>query len=96
MENLVAVGVLLLFLLNEPVLDGGGRLAGLSTLGTLHLDCHRLVLLKAGGEVGLLGGLGGLGEVEGGDLADGVGLLDRGGLVGLELLQVELLDEVGY
>lgn len=91
----MAVGVLLLLLLNEPVLDDGGGLACLGTLGTFYLNCHRLVLLETGGEVSLLGRLGGLGEVEGSDLADSVGLLDRGRLVGLELLQVELLDEVG-
>jgi hypothetical protein len=54
-----------------------------------------LVLLEAAGEVGLLGGLRGGGGAEGLDLADGVGVLDGGGLVGLELLEVELLDEVG-
>jgi hypothetical protein len=91
--TLVAVGGLLL-LLDKPVLDNGG-LAGSEALGSLNLDGQCLVLLEAGGKVGLLGGLGGLGEGEGGDLADGVGLLDGGGLVGFELLEVELLDEVG-
>lgn len=61
----------------------------------LDLDGHALVLLQASGEVRLLGGLGGGGDGEGLDLALGVGLLDGGGLVGLELLEVELLDEVG-
>lgn len=89
------VVIILLLLLDEPVLDGGGGLAGLSTLLTLNLNSHALVLFQAGGEVGLLGGLGGLRKGEGGDLTDGVGVLDGGGLVGLELPQVELLDEVG-
>lgn len=87
---------LLLLLLDEPVLDDGGGLgAGGTGLLALDLDGHALVLLEAAGEVGLLGGLGGLGQAEGGDVALGVGLLDGGGLVGLELLEVELLDEVG-
>ena len=89
------VSTLLLLLLNEPVLDNGGGSTGLGTLLALNLDGHVLVLLQAGGEVGLLGRLGGLGEREGGDVANGVGLLDGGGLVGLELLEVELLDKVG-
>lgn len=90
------VSTIILLLLNKPVLHNS---RGLSTaginLGALDLDSHALVLLEAGGEVGLLGRLGRLGEVEGGDLADGVRVLDGGGLVGLELLEVELLDEVG-
>lgn len=86
---------LLLLLLDKPVLDDGGGLSGLGALGSLNLDGHRLVLGQAGGKVGLLGRLGCLGEGEGGDLADGVGVLDGGRLVGLELLKVELLDEVG-
>jgi hypothetical protein len=89
----VAVGSLLL-LLDKPILDDGG-LTGSEALRSLNIDGQCLVLLEAGGKVGLLGGLGGLGEGEGGDLADGVGLLDGCGLVGLELLEVELLDEVG-
>jgi len=92
--NLVVV-VILLLLLDEPVLDDGGGLAGLSTLLTLNLDGHGFVLLQAGGEVGLFGGFGSLGKREGGDLTDGIGVLDGSGLVGLELLEVELLDEVG-
>lgn len=89
------MSTLLLLLLNEPVLDNGGGGTGIGALLALNLDSHVLVLLQAGGEVGLLGRLGGLGKAEGGDVADGVGLLDGGGLVGLELLEVELLDEVG-
>lgn len=92
---LVAVGMLLLVLLDQPVLDGGGGLAGASGLLALDLDGHVLVLLKRGGEVGLLGGLGGLGLVEGQDLALGVVGLECWCLVGLEFFQVEFLDEVG-
>lgn len=92
---LVALGLLLLGL--EPVLEGGG---GVASLGggvlALDLDGHALILLQVAGEVGLLGGGGGLGHGKGLDLALGVGLLDGGDLVGLELLQVQLLDEVGY
>ena len=91
----MAVGRLIL-LVDQPVLDDSSRLTSLGTLRTLNLDHHCLVLLQARGEVGLLGGLGSLGEGERGDLANGVGILDGGGLVRLELLKVELLDEVGY
>lgn len=91
--------VLSLLLVNlglEPVgqsgaggaVDGGGVLA-------LDLDGHALVLLEVVGEVGFLGRLRGLGGDEGLDLADRVGVLDGRDLVGLELLEVQLLDEVG-
>lgn len=93
--HLVAVGVLLLVLLDQPVLDGGGGLAGAGGLLALDLDGHVLVLLQRGGQVGLLGGLGGLGLVEGQDLALGVVGLECWCLVGLEFFQVEFLDEVG-
>lgn len=93
--NLVAVGVLLLVLLDQPVLDGGGGLAGTGGLLSLDLDGHVLVLLQRGGEVGLLGGLGRLWLVEGQDLALGVVGLECWCLVGLEFFQVKLLDEVG-
>jgi hypothetical protein len=87
-------GSLTLVLLDEPrgLLGGGGDGTGLLAL---NLDGHVLVLLEGAGEVGLLGGSGGLGDGEGLDLALGVGVLDGGGLVGLELLEVELLDKVG-
>lgn len=80
----------------EPVGKGGGTGGGLGR-GVLALDVDGevLVFLEVAGEVGLFGGLGRLGEGEGLDLADGVGLLDGGDLVGLELLEVELLDEIG-
>ena len=76
------MGVVLL-LVDQPVLDDSGGLVRSDGLLALHLDRHGLVLLQAGGEIGLFGGLGGLGEAECGDLADGVGVLDGGGLVGL-------------
>lgn len=88
-------GLTLLLLLDEPrsLLHGlGGRGGGFLTL---DLDGHVLVLLEGAGEVGLLGRSGGLGNGEGLDLALGVGLLDGSGLVGLQLLEVELLNEVG-
>lgn len=88
------VGNLLVLLLHQPVLDDGRRRVGRHALVALHLDRHRLVLLQARGEVGLLGRGGRLGHGERGDLADGVGVLDGRGLVGLELLEVELLNEV--
>lgn len=91
----LVVGGLVVLLLDQPVLNDRGGGAGGNGLLTLDLDGHGLVLLQAAGEVGLLGRLGGLGGGEGLDLADGVGLLDGSGLVGLELLQVQLLDEVG-
>ena len=93
--HLVAVGVLLLVLLDQPVLDGGGRLAGGGGLLALDLDGHALVLLQRGGEVGLLRGLGGLGLVEGQDLALGVVGLECRCFVGLEFFQVKFLDKVG-
>jgi hypothetical protein len=92
---LVAVGVLLVLLIDQPVLDGGGGLAGGGGLLALNLDGQALVLLQRGGEVGLLGGLGGLGLVEDQDLALGVVGLECWCLVGLEFFQVEFLDEVG-
>lgn len=94
-ETDLVVGRLVILLLDQPVLDNRGGGARGSGLLALNLDGHGLVLLQAAGEVGLLGRLGGLGGGEGLDLTDGVGLLDGSGLVGLELLQVELLDKVG-
>lgn len=92
--NRLVVGLILLLSL-EPVGDGSGTTRGSGDILALNLDGHALVLLKAASEIGLLGGSGGLGDVEGLDLALGVGGLDGGDLVGLELLEVELLDEVG-
>lgn len=86
----------LLFLGLEPVgKSGGGAGSLLGGVLSLNLDGHALVLLEVAGEVGLLGRLGGLGLGKGLDLADRVGLLDGGHLVGLELLEVQLLDKVG-
>lgn len=93
---LMAMGVIVvILLLNQPVLGDGGRLAGVGTLLALDLDRHALVLLQGGGEVGLLGGQGSLGLLELENVALGVVGLDCWYLVGLELFQVELLDEVG-
>lgn len=91
----MAVSVLILvLLLDQPVLNGSGRLAGIGLLA-LNLDGHALILLERGGEIGLLGRLGGFGLVECEDLALGVGVLDGWCLVGLEFFQVEFLDKVG-
>jgi hypothetical protein len=90
----VVFTLLLLFLLNEPVLNHGG-LAGSGALLALDFNDHLFIFLQAGGKIGLLRRLGGLGQLEDGDLTDGIGLLDGDGLVRLELLEVELLDEVG-
>lgn len=94
-HNTVSLSRLLLLL--EPVPGRSLLLAGAggSRLGALDLDRHVLVLLERGREVGLLGGGGGLGGREDLDVGVGVAGLDGGGLVGLELLEVELLDEVG-
>lgn len=86
--------VVLLLLLDQPVLDSGGGLAGVTFL-TLDLDSHALVLLEGSGQIGLLGRLGSLGLAECEDLALGVGVLDDWCLVGLKFFQVEFLDEVG-
>lgn len=86
--------LLTLILFDEPVLNDG-RGAARDTLIALDFNGHALVVLQRAGEVSLLGGLGGLGGCEGLDLADRVGVLDGGGLVRLELLEVELLYEVG-
>jgi hypothetical protein len=92
----VAVGGGLLGLLLEPVRQRRRGARGVGGLRSLNVDREALVLLEAAGEVGLLGGRGGLGGGEGPDLALGVRLLGGRGLVRLELLEVELLDEVGW
>lgn len=74
-----------------PVLNGG---TGLGRL-TLNLNLLGLVCAELAGNVGLLGGSGSLGKGELLDLTFGVGGLDGGRLVGLELAEVEVLDEVG-
>jgi hypothetical protein len=90
MRNLVVL------LVNQPVLNRGGRRAGDDGLLALDLDGHVLVLLQAVGQVGFLGRLGRLGGGEGLYLADRIRLLDRDRLVGLQFLKIKLLDEVGY
>ncbi len=82
-----------LLLLLEPALLGRGGLAGGSL--ALNLNLLGLVRRQLTGEVGLLGGSGGLGEVENVDVALGVAGLDGSGLVGLELTEVEVLNLVG-
>ena len=75
-----------------PVLNGGSTaLGGL----TLNLDLLGLVCAELAGNVGLLGRSRGLGKRELLDLALGVGGLDGRRLVGLELAEVEVLDEIG-
>lgn len=87
-------GVLLLWLLLEPMLlsDWGGTGIGL----TLQLDNLGLVILKLVGDVALLWRLWGLWCGENLDVADAVAGLDWGWLVGLELLEVQVLNEIGY
>lgn len=87
--------VVLVLLLDQPVLDSGSGLTGISTLLAFDLDGHALVLLERRSQVGFLGRLGGLGLVECEDLALSVRVLDGWCLVGLEFFQVEFLDEVG-
>jgi hypothetical protein len=89
------VSVLILLLGLEPVGQGGGS-GGCAGILALNLDGEALVLLQAAGQIGLLGGGGGLGGGEDLDLAVGVGGLDGGELVVLDALEVELLNEVGY
>lgn len=86
----------ILLLVDQPVLHNSRGGTGLSALLTLDLDGHALVLLERGGQLGLLGRLGGLGLVEGEDVALRVRLLDNWCLVGLEFFEVEFLDEIGY
>ncbi len=89
---------ILILLLYKPVLDHGRCATGLGGIGVLALDLdgHALVLLQAAGQIRLLGRPGLLGLGKDVDMAGRVGILDRGGLVRFELLEVELLDEVGW
>jgi hypothetical protein len=82
-----------LFLLLEPALLDGGGLAS----GGLALNLNLLALVggQFAGEVGLLGRLGGLGSSELLDVLFGITGLEGGGLVGLELAEVQVLDGVG-
>jgi len=91
----LVVGLLLLENgLVKPVLLGGG----LATLSGLTLDLGDLALVcgKFAGNVGLLGRCGCLGDGEGVDVTLGIGRLNGGDLVGLELAQVQVLNQVGY
>lgn len=85
---------LILLLGLKPVGNLGGTRLGRAVL-TLNLNGHALVLLQVAGEVGLLWRGRCLGEVECLDVALSIGLLDGGDLVGLELLEIKLLDKVG-
>jgi hypothetical protein len=87
------VALLLLNRLLEPVLLHGRR-AGLG----LALDLGHLALvgLELAGNVGLLGGGGRGGDAELLHVALGVGGLDGGRFVGFQLLEVEVLDDVGW
>jgi hypothetical protein len=89
----VGGGGLLLVLLEPVLLDGSGLASG-----GLALDLNLLALVggELTSEVGLLGGGRGLGESELLDVLVGVTGLDGGGLVGLELLEVEVLDRIGW
>lgn len=89
-------GGLFLVLVDQPILDkGGGRLSVGARALALDVDGDGLVLLEAGGQVGLLGRGGRLGHAERGHVAVGVRVLDGRRLVGLELAEVDVLDEVG-
>lgn len=83
---------LILLGLNEPVLLNRGSLAASGL--ALNLNLLALVGGQLAGEVGLLGGLGSLGGSELLDVGFGVTRLDGGGLVGLQLAEVELLNGV--
>ena len=84
---------LLLVLLEPVLLDGSGL-----TSGGLALNLNLLALVggELTGEVSLLGGRRGLGKSELLDVLIGVTGLDGGGLVGLELTNVQVLDGVGW
>jgi hypothetical protein len=93
-SNLVStVALLLLNGLLEPVLLHGRR-AGLSL--ALDLGDLALVGLELAGNVGLLGGWGSGGDAELLHLALGVRGLDGGRFVGFQLLEVQVLDDVGW
>ena len=87
-------GSSLLLVLLEPVLFDGGGLTGGGL--ALNLDLLALVGGELTGKVGLLGRSGGLGKSELLDVLLGVTGLDGGGLVGLELAEVQVLDGVGW
>ena len=84
-----------LVLLNEPVLLGqdlavlgGGLSTNVGLLGLVGVELAR--------DVGLLGGWGSGGDAELLHLALGVRGLDGGRFVGFQLLEVQVLDDVGW
>lgn len=83
----------LLILLEPALLDRGGLASGGLAL---NLNLLALVGGQFAGEVGLLGRLGGLGGGELVDMRVGVTGLDRSGLVGLELTEIQVLNGVGW
>lgn len=83
----------LLLLLDEPALLSRGSLASSSL--ALDLDNLALVGRQLAGKVGLLGGSRGLRKSELVNVGVGVTGLDRGGLVGLEFAEVQVLNGVG-
>lgn len=90
--NLVRSRSLLLLL--EPALLNGGGLTGGGL--ALNLDLLAFVGGQLTSKVGLLGRSGGLGKSEFLDVGVGVAGLDRGGLVGLQLTEVQVLNWVGW
>ena len=86
------VSDLLLWLLEPILLWSGNTTLGLS----LKLNGRVLVCLQLLGDIGLLWGSWCLWWVELEDGSLSVGSLDGGWLVGLELLEVKVLDEIGY
>lgn len=90
--NNLVVDNLLLWLLEPVLLWSGNTTLGLS----LELDDRVLVCLQLLSDIGLLWRGWRLWWVELEDGTLGVGGLDSGWLVGLELPKVEVLDEIGY
>lgn len=90
---LVGSGCLIFLLLEPALLDGGGLASGGLAF---NLDLLALVGGQLAGKVGLLGRRGSLGESELLDVGLGVAGLDGGGLVGLQLTEVKVLNGVGW
>lgn len=89
----LVVSLLLLGLELKPVRLRLGR-TGLRL--ALHIHRLRLVALQLARDVGFLGGRGWRGRLERLDLALGVVGLDGGDLVGLELADVQVLDDIRW
>lgn len=87
----------LLILENRLVKPALG-LGGFTTLSRLALDLWNLAFVcgELAGNVGLLGRLWWLGDGENVDVALCIGRLNSWGLVGLEFLEVQVLDQVGW